>query len=999
MNDLFFWLQWKSSYKALYVALLILFFASIVAVGISYVYGDVYAIGWNTTGEWKTLSLSLDTFKVNQFEIPQESEQFLLLKRYVPNDIHIHTWVSYMFLASVTIGFLIILTAISYLDLWLYIIGMLLFLVFVVTMNTELLGILNQYNRLPVALILALFGGLTYYFNAFGESIGFFQRLLFLFSAVAVVGCFIQFGSAVEYPLLYVSNYALIIPIIISIIFMFVVGYDILHFAVVITSYGKSTFKTQGNSIWNFIIIGTLYLTNLFLVYYKPDFIQELNIVLLQPFAILAISGIIGIWLFEIKEEVTRAIPFKPLGALLYLSFGMITFTTIAYGYATANDALITTLEKTALYIQIGLGLGIFIYVLTNFWTRYKKQEQVYKQFYITYQVPFFVARSFGWAIVMYFIFSTNRYVYRSAKAAYYNNIGDVYLFTEQDALAESYYKEAWSYDFPNQRSNFSLSTFYKNRDNKANAFQYFESSLTRNTTPYAFANISEFYLNNNQLFPALFMLQDGLKKYPNNPYLLNNLGYLYTKFDTSDSAVYFFNKAATYTEDDIPASNLLAYFGAQGKFKECATILAKENKEASDTYLSNKIAVATLEGKSESSGTLPTHILTDSIVSTETFTYLYNYTFNKLSLKDTLLDATLERLSNNEENKFYRGDLLYAKALHIYFSHINVGESLQVLQTIIEETNKPLYVITLANLQLKMGLYEQAYKTYRLLISHPDQRLFAYKCLAASASGNVAEVTALLDVLKSSLIPEVAEIAKVVQASVNPSSKGSIATFSDQEKVQYLHYQSLTNVAFENYKKEIQDTVQRILFEIDRISTLNKQNQYTEAMNVWNTMKKPNDIPEEILAIANLEKLKLLNGLEQWNVLETELKSTVLRTQDMGYIDYFTARRLENSKDSMLAKPYYEKAIHTIGYDPYVQIDYANYISKTVGELEGAEKLVDAKKYITYSIPLSIAYIDAFVKLGLFKSAEVELNEIQSKLSTAEIADLKSKFYVTPTY
>ncbi|WP_299251208.1 hypothetical protein [uncultured Cytophaga sp.] len=999
MNDLFFWLQWKSSYKALYVALLILFFASILAVGISYVYGDIYAIGWDTTGEWKTLNLRLDTFSVNQFQIPQESEQFLLLKRFVPNDLQIHPWISYTFLASVIIGFIIILTAISYLDLWLYIIGMLLFLVFVVTMNTELLGILNQYNRLPAVMILLLFGGITYYFNAYGKNIDFFLRLLSISTAVVAVGCFIQFGSAVEYPLMYVSNYAIIIPIIISIIFMFVVGYDILQFAVVVTSYGKSTFKTKGNSMWNFIIIGTLYITNLYLIYYKPAFVKELDLVLLHPFAILAISGILGIWLFEMKKEVTGTIPFKPLGALLYLSFGIITYTTIAYGYATTNDPLIITLEKSALYIQIGMGLAIFIYVLSNFWTRYKKQEQVYKAFYTTYQVPFFVARSLGWAIVMYFVFSTNRYVYVSAKAAYYNNIGDVYLYTGQDALAESYYKEAWSYDFPNQRSNFSLSTFYKNHDNKAEAFQYHESSLTRNTTPYAFASISEFYLNNNQLFPALFMLQDGLKKYPNNPYLLNNLGYLYTKFDTSDSAVYFFNKAATHTEDDIPASNLLAYFGAQGKFKECATILSKENTHPSYTYLSNKIAIATLQGNSESSTVLPNPILTDSIVSAETFTYIYNYTFNKLAIKDSLLDSLLERLSNNEGNAFYRGDLLYAKALHVYFSQTNVGESLQLLQTIIEETNKPLYVITLANLQLKMGLYQQAYNTYRLLISHPDQRLFAYKCLAANASGNVAEVSELLHVLTNSLIPEVAEIAKIIQASSTLSTKVTIASFNDQEKVQYLHYQTLTKNTFESYSKEIQDTVQLILFEIDRISSLNEQKQYAEAMNVWNNMKKPNDIPEEILAKANLEKLKILNGLEQWEVLESELKSTVLRTQDLGYIDYFTARRLEYSKDSMSAKTYYEKAIHTIGYDPHVQIDYANYISKTVGELEGAEKLVEAKKYITYSVPLSIAYIEAFTKIGLFKSAEDELNEIQSKLTASEITDLKSKFYVTPTY
>lgn len=999
MNDLYFWQQWKGSYKALYNVLLLLFLISIVAVAISYAYGDVYAIGWDTTGEWKTLNLRLDTFTVNQFEIPQESEQFLLLKRYTPNELSIHPWISYTFLAAVVVAFVVILTAISYLDLWLYLIGMTFFLVFVVTMNTELIGIFGQYNRLPVVVIIFLIAGLTYYFNAFGKNIGLFIRLFTIGLTIFIIGCCIQYASHAEHPMMYVANYAIAIPIIISIIFMLVVSYDILQFAVVITSYGKSNFKPKGNSIWNFSIIGILYLANLYLVFYKPDFIKDLDIVLLQPFAVLAISALIGIWMFEMKEDVKRIIPFKPLGAYLYLSFAIITFSTISFGYATANDALITTLERTALYIQIGMGLPIFIYVLTNFWKSYKKQEQVYKKFYTTYQIPFFVARSIGWAIIMYFIFSTNRYVYISAKAAYYNNIGDVYLFTEQNELAESYYKEAWSHDFQNQRSNFSLSQFYKNIDDKASAFQYHESSLAKNTTPYAFINISEFYLSNNQLFPALFMLQDGLEKYPNNPYLLTNLGYIYTKFDTSDSAVYFFNKAATYTEDDLPASNLLVYFATQGKFKECETILANEKKFASDTYLANKIAIATLQGKSESLNALPSHILSDTLITAETFTYLYNYTFNKLLLKDTVLDATLDRFSKIQANAFYRGNLLYAKALHLYFSQTNVGESLQLLQTIIDETNTPLYVITLANLQLKMGLYEQAYSTYRLLISHPDQRLFAYKALAASESGKTAEIKELVQVLSESSMPEVAEIAKVIQASLLLPSESTYKSLSDQEKVQYLHYHTLSKAAFESYRKTIQDTVQLVLLDIDQISKLNDQKEFADAMRIWNEMEKPNNISEDIIAKANLEKLKLLNGLQQWDILTAELKTTILLSKDIGYIDYFTARTLEHSNDSMQAKSFYEKAIHKIGYDPVIQIDYSNYISKTVGDIEGTETLVEAKKYITYSKPLSLAYIEACLKLGLFKSAEVELNEIQNELSSIEIAEIKGKFYATPTY
>ena len=996
MNDLFFWLQWKSSYKALYVALLILFLASIAAVIAAYMYGDVYAIGWNTTGEWKTLTLSLDTFTVNQFEIPQESEQFLLLKRYTSNDVSIHPWISYTFLATVLIAFVCFLAVISYLELWLYIVGMALFLFFVVSMNAELLGIFGLHNRIPTVVIILMYAALTYYFNAYGKNLGLFIRLFILSIATALVVSCMFFFSTVSAPLLYVANYAIIIPIIISILFMFIVGYDILQFVVVITSYGKSDFKPKGNSMWNFIIIGSLYIANLYLVYFKPAFVQEMGLVLIQPLAVLAISGILGIWMFEQKQEVKSVIPFQPLGAILYLALGIITFSTVAFGYATANDALITTLEQSALYVQIGMGLGIFVYVIANFWNKYKKQEEVYKQFYITYQVPFFVARSLGWAIIMYFVFSTNRFVFSSSKAAYYNNIADVYLYTEQDELAESFYKEAWSHEFQNQRSNYSLSKFYEQRDMKKEAFQYYESSLTKKPTPYAYANISAFYLDNNQLFPAMFMLQDGLKQYPNDPQLLNNLGYLYSKFPTSDSAVYFFNKAATYTEDDIPASNLLVYFGAQGKFKECATILKNEKALASDTYLGNKIAIATLQGKSESAA-LPVHFQSDTLLTEDAFTYLYNYTFNRLAVKDTILDATLERFSTYISNDYYRGDLLYAKASHLYFSQTNVGEALELLQQIINKEQEPLYIITLANWQLKSGLYEQAYNTYSMLITHPDQRLVAYKCLAAAEYGNAKDVAVLIDALTKSLQPAIAEMAITLQASIPQPSESKYKSLSDQQKVQCLHYHTLTGAEFASFKNNIVDPFESVQLDIERIRQLNTQHQYEAAMVVWNNMKKPNDIPEEILAKANLEKLKIINGLKQWDVLAAELKSTVLLTQDIGYMDYFTARSLEFGKDSAQALAHYEKAIATVGYDVNVQLDYSNYIARTVGEIEAAQKLAAAKRFISYSKPLSLAYIDACLRLGLFKSAEIELNEIQAKLSDMEIAAIKSRFYATP--
>jgi len=996
MNDLFFWQQWKSSYRALYVALLLLFLASIGAFIFAYIYGDLYTIGWDATGEWKTIALQLDTLSVNQFNIPQESEQFLLLKRFTANDISIHPWISYTYLGIILIAFVIFLTVVSYLELWLYIVGMAFFLFFIVSMQTEQLGILGMYNKTPTIIFILIFAGLTYYFNAFKKDTNLFVRIACLSITSAYFIASIVFASEISLPLLYVANYSIAIPIIISILFMFIVGYDIIQFLVVVTSYGKSDFKTKGNSIWNFIIISSLYLINLYLVYFKPSFVKEMDLVLIQPLAALGISAILGIWMFEMKQDVSSVIPFKPLGAILYLSLGIITFSTIAFGYATANDALVGTLELSALYIQIGLGLGIFLYVIANFWTKYKKREAVYKQFYITYQVPFFVARSMGWVIIMYFVFSSERHVFKLSKAAYYNNIGDVYLYTEQDDLAESFYLEAFSYASRYQRTNYTLANFYEQRENKTEAFTFYENCLSRYPTPYAFTGISNFYISNNQLLPAMLMLKDGLKRYPNDPHLLNNLGYLFTKFDAADSAAYYFYQSTNNTQDDLPVSNLLVYYGAQGKFNECNAIVANKKGIDSKVYLANKIGIATLQGK-QGDTALASGYVTDTLLIADNFTYLYNYTFNKLAKKDTLLDYTLQRYSNYSCNDFYKPNLLYAKASHLYYSQTNVNEALELMQQITELENAPIYVITLATWQLKACLYEQAYNTFRLLLTHPDQRYVAYKCLAALEYGNTHDVTALIEDLTKSLNPQIVSMALTLKASLASPSMNAYSTLSDKQKVQCLHYHTLTTPEFILFKNSIQDPEQSILLDLHRIQTLNAQGQYETSMQIWNALSKSNTISENIIAQANLEKLKILAGLKQWEILQKELKSTLLLSKDVGYIDYFMAKCLENGTDSLAARSFYKQAINKIGYDVNVQIDYSNYLAKMVGDFEAAESLNTAMRVISYSKPLSLAYIDACLRLGLFKSAEDELKSIEHELSDSEIAAIKNRFYVAP--
>ncbi|HSY60895.1 MAG TPA: hypothetical protein VK796_03415, partial [Cytophaga sp.] len=294
-------------------------------------------------------------------------------------------------------------------------------------------------------------------------------------------------------------------------------------------------------------------------------------------------------------------------------------------------------------------------------------------------------------------------------------------------------------------------------------------------------------------------------------------------------------------------------------------------------------------------------------------------------------------------------------------------------------------------------GLYEQAHNTFRTLIAYPDQRYVAYKCLAALEYGNTADVATLINDLTKSLTPQIASMASTLKASIATPSLNQYSTLSDKQKVQCLHYHALTTPEFISFKNSIQDPEQSILLDLHRIQLLNEQSQYETSMQIWNALNKSNTISEQIIAQANLEKLKILAGLKQWETLKTELKSTLLLSKDLGYIEYFMAKCLEHGTDSLAAGPLYKQALNKIGYDANVQIDYANYLAKTVGDFQAAESLDAAKRIISYSKPLSLAYIEVCLRLGLFKTAEDELRSIQNKLSDSEILAITSRFYTAP--
>ncbi|HEY8402281.1 MAG TPA: hypothetical protein VIK89_13525, partial [Cytophagaceae bacterium] len=537
MKDLFFWNNWHKYNKTTYNILLGLFLFSLVLYTLAYFFGESFAISFATVKEFETLKTIVDEFTSAMLTFSVDADTYITKQRFYAEEIQLLPANSYTYLILVFIAILFLLTIITYLELIFYVAGMLVFLVFIVTMNTELLAIFNtEKNVFTIALFL-LYGGASYYFYAFNKNISFVKRLL-TFTAITILAAVaIAIGSDTSHPFVFIANFSIGIPILLTIVFIITIAFDIVQGFLYITTLSKS--GGGKNSLINFSVITILYLVNLLFLLLKKMLYIDWDILYLHPLLILPISAVIGIYAVRQRAPLSsKLISFNPLGAFLYLGLAIIAFTTIAYALITYNHPLIEAFEYAIIYTHLGFGFIYFLYILINFGDYFSKGLPIYKVAYQPRRTPFFLVRGMGVVIALALLFRSNAFAYYLALSGYYNAGGDAYKIADDLTLAKEYYKNGVRYEYQNPRSNFSVAYLAQQEGDQKTAQEYYTRSLIKHPTVQTYINLSNLYYEQNMLFPAIFTLKDGLIRYPESAEIHNNLGILYNETKLLDSTV-----------------------------------------------------------------------------------------------------------------------------------------------------------------------------------------------------------------------------------------------------------------------------------------------------------------------------------------------------------------------------------------------------------------------------------------------------------------------------
>ncbi len=663
MDNLFFWKSWPSPQKQIYQIFILLLAASLIYYLVGYFWSSKLVIQWETISQIKAVPLVLEHFSFGGIPLGISADFYAITQVFEGSDLQLSTWPAHLLLISIALSLVLGLSICTDLSRFWFLVSQIIFIFILVGFKLEQLLLFDRTDKLALILAFVLYLPAGYYFHI-TKSVGLLPRILWYFLITLIFGAVIYFFSGVSTPFLYLVSYGITVPIAITVIFILFTAHEIIYgFLYLIT---RSNTPQSTNSFIHFFALSIIYLVNVLLLYLKNSRRIDWDFYYLDAFWIVIATGLIGIWGLKQRRELYRNIVnFEPQAAMGYLGLAIVSFSTIGYFFATANDSTVEAFEDAIVFGQLSVGFVFLIYILFNFRSVLIENLKVYKVVYKPQKMPFFSMRIGGLIGVLGLFLLANQYPLDQAINGYYNGIGDLHRADGKDFLAREYYKMAAIYASTNHRSNYAIAGMALKERKNSEALYYFKQSLLKQPTPYAYVNTANLYQAQGSFFQALFTLKQGLNDFPNNGHIQNNLAMLYAQTAILDSAHYFLRlNASKRSVASVTKTNQLALMMRSAQPVPLDSLFQNLSSPKPEE-ISNMLLYAS---KSQYTPVVSYQPPQDSILNPLEFSWWYNHTLNQRP-RDSSHLAFLNRTAQVAENGYYRTDLLFAKAITQYYS------------------------------------------------------------------------------------------------------------------------------------------------------------------------------------------------------------------------------------------------------------------------------------------------------------------------------------------
>jgi len=891
MQSFIFWRKWNPAHQTAYWTGLVLLITALTGMLWAWSQGLQNVVHWDVLSELTELPATIRSFTDGLLDYPVTSKTYLVAEQFVASTMQVNVLAARLVTLGVCLGLAFMLAAITRLSRMPYLIAMSLLILLVATFRLEALqlpGLLGSAlgSRLPFLGVVVLFGAVSYYFHSFKPEMALPVRLG-VFVAMALLG-WLAFNRLAEQPapaLAFVS-YAMPALLLISVGFIFWIASEIIAALVYLTSLSRTNAEPLGLN--NFLFLSLLYLVNLLLVWLSNTKTISWNPVTVNPFVLFLISLVMGLWGVRQQFRQTENWPsFRDAGAFLYLGAGLITVLTLTFAFATANDPLVEALEDVITYTHLGVGVLFVAYVVVNFQPLYQQKLPVYRVLYKPLRFSLLQTRLLAAFSVVALLSVQNFFSFNQAVAGYFNNLGDLHTATGEVLVAEQYYKLALNSEFQNHKSNYALASLALNQGDKVTATHYFQQALLKQPSPQAYAGLTSVLLQDNLFFEAVKMLQKGIRTFPRNGELQNNLGYLYAKTSVADSAYYYLAAATGNTRrEDVPQTNLLAFWATNPQLLSLDSLAKATEARSDEAYEANRAALKLLSGPAADS-TQPSRPdwldepITEEGLSVGRFANLYNYAVQNRTTDTTLL-AVLHQLEQSPANQDFTDDLLFARAVANYYT-ANKREAFEITDQLARDNTRtgPFYNRVTGLWMMEQGLNQKAAE---VLEQNPDTLSIYYRALALTKAGDplIAESSWKLAGQNDPGVRALAEALYGPQLPANDTQKAFVLLYdpSPDTTRQIALYQSM------------QDNNLKTLAASALVNRSLTARQMPAAKAWYERIPENAQLNPYAGSVLTLAYLRLQNALGQYDRTLAEARQTVVPS-------------LEAQKDALLAQAY----------------------------------------------------------------------------------------------
>jgi tetratricopeptide (TPR) repeat protein len=1002
MSSLFFWKTWDRSHRLGYLAGLFFVAVSLVLLGVAWLNGINTAIRWDVLSELTEVPVAVHTFSDGLLSYTAGGKAYTVSEQFLASAMQIHPILATVCLAGVALALVLILSALPRFDRLRYLIGMGVLIVSMAFFRWEMLEMPGLEGNTLFLILTVLFGGLSYYFHAFRSDLLIHVRLLAFSVLTAATVVAISMASPVAFPAMALLSYGMPVLLAISVGFIFFISAEIVAGLVWLTSTSRDQSRPStevaglvvdqptvpGTTLGtrNFLVITGLYLINLVLIWLKNTKLVEWDVLAISPFLLYLISAIVGIWGFRRLTEQQDVVSFRDGAAFLYAGLALLTTLTIGYGFATANDPITEMFEDVIVYTHLGMGLVFVVYVYINFWPIFKQHRAVYRILYKPKRLEFSLFRVVGFVLTIILLSTGGLIALRQAIAGYYNGLGDYYMVSGQRPSAEAFYRLALEQEFQNHKSNYSLASLAMQQDDQATASFYYQRATLKQPHPQDYVGLSQAYLQTSLFFEAVKALQQGIRTFPDNGELKNNLGFLYARTSVADSA-YFYLKAASeqVKNADVPESNLLGFYARHPLVLSADSTLVQSVKTSDyASYQANALALRLVAPVDTTQPQRPNWLAATPAgegLSIGRFANLYNYALASHQ-PDTVLTNRLRTTLTNPLNQDFTDELLLAQAAAEY-KVFHPADAFALLAQLAEndQVNGPSYRQTAGIWMLEQGLYQSAADQFG---GNNDTTSIYYRAIALTKKGDLPVAQSFWETAAKS-DPAVAALKQVLYDERQPTT--------DIEKAMYVAYRT-DNDGRGRYWETITDPSLKTVAGVYLTNAYLEQLQWRNAQLMLSGMPTKGAGPLAV-SLRNVAAIRLSAFRRSVGSAETMAADSIL-PQQRAEADYWLGQTYERIRQPGKARQWFDRAFYRAPLSARVVTAIADQLQAKNKTKAAYDLVLSALPYNDDQPDLLRKYITLCLTIGLPDYADDALVKLQAASSPADyqafLADYQKK-------